>query len=385
MLTANGRWALPGAILLVIAGLVLRYPLLLVIGLVFLVALAIGLCFVLWRPSLVARQLIQPAVVGVGEAASSLITVDNTGSRRSSPVVASNQLADRQADLALPAIAAGDSHVATVSLPTDRRGNFTVGPLSIERVDPLGLFRVTTHRGSEASLIVHPLVHPMSPLPTGHRREFEGSASEQPNEGGISFHSLRDYEYGDDLRLIHWRSVAKTGALMVRKNIITSEPRLMIVLDTWSGSYGHGAAGAETFEDAVRVAASLVQAGCSSHYPVMFRTTSGVAADASSSGEGRTAIMRLLASVETNDDDVGLNGVVRFADQGEGVSLGAITGQPPADRTIGISRARGRFDMVTVVQVGETHDRPPMNIPGALVVNGTTSADVAERWRARFR
>ena len=232
--------------------------------------------------------------------------------------------------------------------------------------------------------MVHPEIHLMSPLPTGHRRELEGSASEQPHEGGISFHSLRDYEVGDDLRLIHWRSVAKTGTLMVRKNIITSEPRLMIVLDTWAGSYGPGPAGVEVFEDAVRVAASLVQAGCSNNYPVLFRTTGGVAADASSSGEGRTDIMRALAAVTPSEDELGLNGVVRFVEQGEGVSLGAVTGQPPVDRTIGVSRARSRFDMVTVVQVGESHNRPPMNIPGALVLNGGTSLDVAARWKARF-
>jgi uncharacterized protein (DUF58 family) len=281
--------------------------------------------------------------------------------------------------VALPALAPSETYVASLPLPTHRRGHFEVGPLEIERSDPFGFFRAATHRGSTALLVVHPAVHPMSPLPTGHRREFEGAAAEQPHEGGISFHSLRDYELGDDLRLVHWRSVAKTGVLMVRKNIITSEPRLMIVLDTWSGSYQ-----GDTFEDAVRVAASLVQAGCSSRYPVMFRTTSGLSADALASGEGRIEIMRILAGVQPSDADPGLNGVIRFAEGAEGVSLGAVTGQPSAERTVGISRVRPRFDMVTVVQVGETFDRPPMRIPGALTMNGATSADVAARWKAKF-
>ena len=166
---------------------------------------------------------------------------------------------------------------------------------------------------------------------------------------------------------------------MVRKNIITSEPRLMILLDTWAGSYKD-----EDFEDAVRLAASLVQAGCSSHYPVQFRTTGGLSADAAASGEGRTAIMKILSGIQATDDDPGLNGVLRFADNVEGVSLGAVTGQPPGERTLGITRARARFDMVTVVQVGETHERPPMRIPGALVLNGSNSVEVAAKWKARF-
>lgn len=379
MLTANGRWTVIAAVFVAAGGILLGYPLLLALAVMLLAAVLVGLVFVLWRPSLSARQVVQPPVVGVGEAAAALVTVTNTGKRRSSPVVAANQVAGEGAALALPSIAAGESHAAAVPLPTTRRGHFSVGPLTIERADPLGLFRVTTHRGSEASLMVHPEIHPMSPLPTGHRREFEGAAAEQPHEGGISFHSLRDYELGDDLRLIHWRSVAKTGTLMVRKNIITSEPRLMILLDTWAGSYA-----GDDFEDAVRIAASLVQAGCTSHYPVQFRTTGGLAADAAASGEGRTAIMRILSAIQADHEDPGLNGVLRFADNVEGVSLGAVTGQPPGERTLGITRARARFDMVTVVQVGETHERPPMRIPGALVLNGSTSTEVAAKWKARF-
>lgn len=379
MLTANGRWTLIAAVAVAAAGILLGYPLLLALAVMLLAAVLIGLCFVLWRPSLSARQVVQPPVVGVGDAAAALVTVTNTGKRRSSPVVAANQVGGDAAALALPSIAAGQDHSAAVPLPTTSRGHFSVGPLTIERADPLGLFRVTTHRGSEASLMVHPEIHPMSPLPTGHRREFEGAAAEQPHEGGISFHSLRDYELGDDLRLIHWRSVAKTGTLMVRKNIITSEPRLMILLDTWAGSYQ-----GEDFEDAVRIAASLVQAGCTSHYPVQFRTTSGLSADAAASGEGRTAIMKILSGIQASDNDPGLNGVLRFADNVEGVSLGAVTGQPPGERTLGITRARARFDMVTVVQVGETHERPPMRIPGALVLNGANSTEIAAKWKARF-
>ena len=386
MLTGNGVWTLAASVAALVGGWVLGYSLLTVLGLGLLLAVAIGLLFVLWRPTMSARQTVQPTVVGVGDVASSLVSVDNTGKRRSSPVVAANHVGGHAMAVALPSIPAGGSHVAAITLPTDKRGHFSVGPLTIERVDPLGLFRATTHRGSEATLVVHPEIHPMSPLPTGQRREFEGSAAEQPHEGGISFHSLRDYELGDDLRLIHWRSVAKTGTLMVRKNIITSEPRLMIILDTWAGSYpsGDGQSGDEMFEDAVRVAASLVQAGCNSHYPVMFRTTSGIAADANPSGEGRSNIMKILADIRPQHDELGLNGVVRFAEVGEGVSLGAVTGQPPAERTVGISRARSRFDMITVVQVGENHERPPMSIPGALVLNGATSRQVAERWKARF-
>lgn len=379
MMTDNGRWALGATVFLLAAGWIFQYRMLAVVGVMLTVVLAAGLIWVLRRPSLSAHQFLTPAVVGAGEVAHATVVTSNIGQRTSAPVVASDVVGGERVSIDIPRLAPGDQHQSSLVLPTGQRGHFTVGPLTIERSDPFGLFRATTHRGAPSTLVVHPAIHPMSTLPTGHRRELEGAASARPQEGGISFHSLRDYVPGDDLRLVHWRSVARTGTLMVRKNIITSEPRLMVVLDTWSGAYDQ-----DSFEDAVRVAASLVEAGCESRYPVMFRTTGGLGADVAPSGEGRLDIMRILAGVEPTPDDPGLNGVVRVAERVEGVSLGAVTGQPTPDRTVGISRVRPRFDMVTVVQVGETFDRPPMNIAGAVVINGADSHDVAIRWKGRF-
>lgn len=385
MLTANGRWAVVGAVLVGAAGWIFQYRLALVVAAMLLGALAISILWVLRRPNLAAYQHLQPGVVAAGEPAHALVTTTNIGSRSSAPMIASDLIAGNRVAIDVPRLGPKESHTSTLLLPTEQRGHFSVGPLTMERSDPFGFFRMTTHRGSPATLVVHPAIHPMTTLPTGHRRELEGSASERPQEGGISFHSLRDYVPGDDLRLIHWRSVAKTGTLMVRKNIITSEPRLMVVLDTWAGSYGPQPDNSgSSFEDAVRVAASLVHAGCDSRYPVMFRTTGGLDADAAPSGEGRLEIMRILAGIQPDEDDPGLNGVVRVAERVEGVSLGAVTGQPPAERTIGITRVRPRFDMVTVVQVGEAFDRPAMRIPGAIVINGSNSVDVTARWKAQF-
>lgn len=379
MLSANGKWAVGSIVVLFAAGWVFGYSFLFALAYMLIVALIVGLVWVMRQPSLSAYQHLQPAVVGAGEPAHAVVVTTNTGRRSNAPLIAGNVIDGQSRSIAIPRLAAGEQNRSLILLPTSRRGHFQVGPLTIDRTDPFGFVRRVTHQGSIATLIVHPEIHPMSTLPTGHRRELEGSRSAIPQEGGISFHSLRDYVSGDDLRLIHWRSVAKTGSLMVRKNIVTSEPRLMVVLDTWSGSYDD-----ESFEDAVRVAASLVHAGCESHYPVLFRTTSGIAADALPSGEGQTAIMRILAGIQPDDDDPGLNGVIRFADQADGVSLGAVTGQPPVEKVAGISRVRPHFDMITVVQVGEAFDRPAMDIPGAVVINGATSSQVADRWKATF-
>ncbi len=383
MLTPNGRWTIGIGLTFLALGLSLNLAFLAVIGGLLVVAVAAALFSLTRRPSLDARQLLTPSLISVGESSVSEITVTNTGSRRNSTIAVSNQMAGRQFTLDVDPLAPGESTTTTMVLPTDRRGVFTVGPLRIERTDPFGFTRTVTHLGSSPQLVVHPTIHQMPPLPTGHRRELEGTTSQVPQEGGISFHSLRDYELGDDLRLIHWRSVAKTGTLMVRKNIVTSEPRLMILLDTRAASYA--GAGADAFEDAVRLAASLVNAGCTSRYPLQFRTTGGRVGDVTSSGEGRHAIMRILAEIEPAEDDAGLSAIVRYAPPSAGVSLGVVTGRPEPGAVGGVSHVRSRFDMITVVQVAEAGLLPPISIPGALVVNGETSEEVAGIWRARFR
>jgi uncharacterized protein (DUF58 family) len=71
----------------------------------------------------------------------------------------------------------------------------------------------------------------------------------------VDLHSVRDYEEGESLRKVHWRSTAKRGELMVKELEDAPRDEVAVVLDADAASVVGG-----SFDVQVRAAGSLLLA-----------------------------------------------------------------------------------------------------------------------------
>jgi uncharacterized protein (DUF58 family) len=380
MLTRSGAGVAVAAVLLLAAGIAGGYPELVALGLAGLAALLVAAGFMLARPDLTVVREVRPHRVAVGEPAYGVITVTNEAKRRSPPIMAAETVTGRRLRVPVPSLAAGEQHQATYPLPTGRRGIFQVGPLAIGHTDPLRLTRAGREYATWSTLFVHPRVRAVAPVPTGQTRDQDGPTSSGAQQGGVAFHSLREYEVGDDWRLIHWKTTARLGSLMVRHNVVPNEPRIMVVLDTSAGPYS-----GNSFEEAVSAAASLCQAAILGGYPLELRTTSGAASAADRGSANATALLDLLAGVQPADDDPGLRALPAMTPPDAGVSLGVITGQPGGDVLAVLPAVRSRYLMVSLIQFAERFTTPPAAMRGVVAVSARDGDEFAAAWNHLVR
>jgi uncharacterized protein (DUF58 family) len=372
VLTDAGKTFLAIGAISLVAGLALGYRTLIALGVAFLVAVAIGRLWIIRRPRVEANRVLVPERVRVGRPARSNLTIVNTGRRRTSGGLALEQFGAEQLPIEVPSLEPNESTTITTELPTDSRGVFRVGPLDVTRADPFGLVRSGEPDEGVTNLWVHPLVHQLEPFPSGIARDLDGPDSGEALEGGVTFHTLRDYVRGDDLRQIHWRSSARTGKLMVRHNVDTHQPRSLVILDTRATSYS-----AESFEDAVRAAASIMMASMTRGFEFRLLTTDGLEL---SHVMPPPTIMDRMAELGLSFRGSIEETLERARSNLGGVSMALITGSITPDELAMVNRFRRRFDVVTVAQfTAGSHDWDKA-IPDATVLTAATSEEFARAW-----
>jgi len=137
------------------------------------------------------------------------------------------------------------------------RGRFHTGPLRVQLTDPFGLATVERSFTGTSELLVTPQVHVLEALPSSAAGGQTGD--NRPHRIGVTGHDdvlVREYRQGDDVRRIHWRSTARRGEMMVRREEQAWDPSMTLLLDNRSGAHA-GDARHGSFEWAVSMAASV--------------------------------------------------------------------------------------------------------------------------------
>jgi uncharacterized protein (DUF58 family) len=385
VITRSGAVVAGAAVVLLLAGMWADYPELVMLGLACVAALVVGVGWLLARPKLAVVREISPSRVAVGTSAYGVLTVTNTGRRRSPPSLVVETVGGRRVAVPLPSLAAGAEFETVYPLPADRRGRYVIPAPRVGHADPLRLFQIERGWGGESVLYVHPTVHPIASMPLGGPRDLEGPTSASSPQGGVAFHSLRDYQPGDDWRHIHWKSTARTGTLMVRHNVVPDEPRHLVVLDTSAQPYDD-----DSFEEAARVAASVCVAAGRTDYPVACRTTGDTVGEETASpwDSQMSSALDLLAGAQRSPADRGLPALIDLVRDvvaaGEGAALTVVTGRVEPGHLEPLMAMRADFPTVTIVQIGRTDEVPPAVMSGVLTIDARTSTEFAVRWNQLF-
>jgi uncharacterized protein (DUF58 family) len=225
-----------------------------------LALVAAGLITTRGRSGVQVTRTITPSRVHVDSAWRVEMRAVNRGTRRSPVLAVSTTFSagQRYARFALAPLVPGANASAAFRLPTDRRGVFTLGPLLVERSDLFGLVTKRTEAAPAAKLTVYPRVDDVS-APDGVGITDPLAEVHGPRRVGASggdFYALVEYEQGDDLRRVHWPSVARTGRLMIRQEDTPWRGRTTVVLDLRASVHTE-----DSFEDALSAAASVLLAG----------------------------------------------------------------------------------------------------------------------------
>ncbi|SDT63751.1 DUF58 domain-containing protein [Actinoplanes derwentensis] len=306
-LTTRGRSFLAAALAAAVSALILGERDLLRVA----VLLAVLPLLAAWyvgrsRYKLACTRTLEPARAPVGSSARVVLRLQNLSRLPTGTMLLEDRLPyalGSRPRVVLERLGAHQASSVAYTVRADIRGRYSIGPLMVRLTDPFGLCELTRSFPSIDKLTVIPQVTPLPRV----RLAGEYAGTGESRARSVAVHgeddaATREYRRGDDLRRVHWRSTARTGELMVRREEQPWESRATVVLDT--RGYAHRGEGpTASFEWAVSAAASIAVHLRESGYKLRLVTGSGIDIDAAESG-GEGLILDTLADVkaEPNGD-----------------------------------------------------------------------------------
>lgn len=343
------------AVVLWVAGLRLGWRELVIAAVVLTAALVLSTAFLIGRTAYDVGLDLNRTRIVVGERAVGAVTLANPGGRAILPSRVLLPVGAGRGVFEVGRLAAGARVEEIFAIPTQRRGVLDVGPVSVVRGDPLGLFERVHRRDEPVQLFVHPRTVAFDGQSLGFLRDLEGLPAADLSRDDIAFHALREYRPGDDLRHVHWKSTARTGDVMMRQFEQTRRSHFVVGVSRSPLDY----ADADEFELAISTAGSVGLRALRDSNTVEVRVQGGRLAAASGK-----QLLDSLAALEPSSPREG--GVVRLA--------GAVAASLPAASVVVLACGGG----ASAAQLREACARLPYGVR-VLVVVARTGAEPSLR------
>jgi len=154
---------------------------------------------------------------------------------------------------------AGGFYRGTYVLERVPRGRYVVEAARATIDDPFGLAQADVDLDARGSLLVYPrlvLLDRLFSESGAHAQDGRRLLLRRPS--GFDLHSVREYEQGESLRKVHWKTTARRGQLMVKELEDAPRDEIAVILDA-----DETAVVADSFDVQVRAAGSILRAHAS--------------------------------------------------------------------------------------------------------------------------
>jgi uncharacterized protein (DUF58 family) len=134
------------------------------------------------------------------------------------------------------------------------RGRYAFEDVRVEIADPFGLESVAVALPAPGALLVYPrLVRLERLFSESGAHAHDGRRLLLRRHSGFELHGVREYEQGESLRRVHWRSTARRGQLMVKELEDAPRDEIAVLLDADAS-----AVVGDSFDVQVRAAGSIL-------------------------------------------------------------------------------------------------------------------------------